>query len=164
MSLQKNAKPLSDKEALIKASAFCAYQERTQQEVRVRLYEYGLKNDKVEEILCKLIEENFINEERFAKSFARGKFRLKKWGRIKIKLELKERGLSPYCIQKGMEEIPEEEYLATLKALTLKKAGEEKETDKFKRKHKIARYLAGKGYEPELIWETIDGIFNEKAG
>ncbi|HEY8400032.1 MAG TPA: regulatory protein RecX [Cytophagaceae bacterium] len=156
MSIHKNAKTLTEKEAFIKASAFCAYQERTQNEVRARLYQYGLNMDKVEEILCMLIEENFINEERYAKSFVRGKFRLKKWGRVKIKKELKERGLSPYCIQKGMEEIDEEEYINTLTMLAEKKAEEVKEKDIFIKKQKIARYLAGKGYEQDLVWDIVN--------
>ena len=154
MAIAKS-KDKSFSEIYIKASSFCAYQERTQQEVREKLYGEGITEDEIEEIISKLITENFINEERFAKAFAGGKFRMKKWGRIKIKHELSLRGLSDYCIRKGMEEIEEEDYSKVLTGLMTKKFNEEKESNIYKKRNKIAQYLIRKGYEPELIWEEI---------
>ena len=149
------AKNTSKNDIYLRASAFCAYQERTQQEVRDKLYGEGLIMDEIEEIIVRLIQENFLNEERFAKAYAGGKFRMKKWGRRKIRNGLKLRGLSDYCIRKGMGEIEEEDYLRTLQELILKKSGEIKEKNPLIRRNKLSRYLIGKGYEPELVWEKI---------
>ncbi len=156
--MDKPNKVFSPKEAKLKAASYCAYQERTQQQVRDKLYSYGLWEEAVEEILTALILDNFINEERFAKSFVSGKFRIKKWGRRKILMRLKQFHLSPYCVKKGMEEIDPEEYQQTLEGLIVKKVAVTTETDIFKRNGKIARYLVGKGYEEGLIWETIKSM------
>src|SRR4051812_72479 len=127
MSLSKKEKVYTRQEALIRTSSFCAYQERTQQEVRDKLYGYGLHKDMAEELISKLISENFINEERFAKTYAGGKFRIKKWGRIKIKEALKAKGISEYCIKKGLLEIDPTEYTSALLSLIEKKSEKEKE-------------------------------------
>ncbi len=156
--MNKSQKTFTPKEAKIKAAAYCAYQERTQQQVRDKLYSYGLWEESVEEILTELILNNFVNEERFAKSFVSGKFRIKKWGRRKILMRLNQFRLSPYCVKKGMEEIDLEDYQRTLEELIVKKVAVTTETDVFKRNGKIARYLVGKGYEDGLIWETIKGM------
>jgi regulatory protein len=134
---------------------FCVYQERTQQEVRDKLWELEVDRDWIEEIISQLIVENFINEERFAKAFAGGKFRMKKWGRVKITMELKIRKLSEYCIKKGLKEIPEEDYLKTLSELMEEKITAIKEQNQYKKNHKIAAYLIGKGYEPDLVWDLL---------
>ena len=143
------------KEFLRKASSFCAYQERTQDEVRKRLREWEIVGDDAELIISRLIEERFLNEERFAKAFAGGKFRVKKWGRIKIKYELKMRGLSDYNIKIGMKEINDEDYRETLKNLLKKKKKElfAKKTSILKQK--LAKYVIGKGFESELVWAII---------
>jgi regulatory protein len=117
----KPKKKLTPQQALIKAQQTCAYQERCQQEMRDKLYEWGLYPNEVENIIADLISENFLNEERFAKAYAGGKFRIKKWGKVKIKIELKKRKISDYCIRKAMEEIPDKEYIAALKQLIEKK-------------------------------------------
>ena len=158
MSLSKKEKLYTPQEALIKISSFCAYQERTQQEIRDKLYAFGLHKDIVEELISKLVSENLINEERFAKTYAGGKFRIKKWGRVKIKEALKSKGISEYCIKKGLQEIDAKDYLVTLLSLIEKRAAKEKEKDEYKRKHKIAQYLVGKGYEADLVWYTLGGI------
>jgi regulatory protein len=155
MSLSKKEKVYTQQEALIKISSFCAYQERTQQEARDKLYGYGLHKDIVEELISKLISKNFINEERFAKSYAGGKFRIKKWGRIKIKEALKSKGVSEYCIKKGLLEIGDKDYIVTLLSLIEKRSGKEKEKNEYERKHKIAQYLHGKGYESDLVWDIL---------
>lgn len=142
-------------QAFLKAQLFCTYQERYQQEVRDKLYEWGLFPDAVENILAQLITENFLNEERFAKAYAGGKFRIKKWGRIKIKLELKKRNISDYCIRKAMLEIDEDDYLHTLKALIEKKLRETKDTNPLAKNAKVARYAASRGFEQDLVWNIL---------
>jgi len=155
MNLPKKEKSYTDKEILMKISAFCAYQERTQQEVRDKLYGYGLDKDSVENTIVKLIQENFLNEERFAKAYAGGKFRIKHWGRKKIIEGLKQKNISEYCIRQAMKEISDESYRKTLTQLLAKRDEKEKEKDPFKRKHKLAQYLIGKGFEAELVWEIL---------
>ena len=141
--------------AKVKAGNYCAYQERTHQEVRDKLYELGLYSDEVEQVLTELISENYINEERFARTFASGKFRLKHWGRRKIMYELKHRNISSYCIDKALKEITDEEYKRVVMLLIDRKfnqtSGEE-----FIVKNKIARYLIGKGFETELVWSILN--------
>ena len=112
---EKHRDPLL--EAKIKAARFCAYRERTQQEVRDKLYQYGLHQEQVEELISDLITEGFINEERFAIAYASGKFRLKKWGRLKIQRGLEQHGLTTYCINKGLDAVEAEDYQTTLKHL-----------------------------------------------
>ncbi len=156
MNLPKKEKSYTDKEILMKISAFCAYQERTQQEVRDKLYGYGLQKDSVEALIVRLIGENFINEERFARTYAGGKFRIKSWGRKKIQEGLKQKNISEYCIRQAMKEIPEKEYLARLRELIEKRSAKEQESNEYKRKYKIAQYVISKGYEADLVWEMLN--------
>lgn len=142
-------------QAKAKAAKYCAYQERTQQEVRDKLYSYGLSRDVAEDLLAELIMEGFVNEERYAKAFCRGKFINNKWGRVKIMLVLRQKALSEYCIRTGMEEIEEEDYLEVLRGLIEKKQNSLTDEDAYTRKHKTARYVMGKGYEPELVWQIL---------
>ena len=143
------------KTAKVKAGNYCAYQERTHQEIRDKLYKLGLYRDEVEEVLTELISENYVNEERFASTFASGKFRLKRWGRNKIIYELKHRNISPYCIDKALKEISDEEYEKVVVQLIDNKlnivSGEE-----YIVKNKIARYLINKGFEAELVWPILN--------
>lgn len=139
-------------QAKVKAAKYCAYQERTQQEVRDKLYQYGLYSDAVEEVLTELITEGFVNEERYAQAFSRGKFNQNKWGRVKIEMMLRQKGLSNYCIQAGLKEIAEEDYQQQIRELISKKWNSLEGEDDYNRKHKTVRYLMGKGYEPDLIW------------
>ena len=111
----------SKAEALSKLQGYCAYQDRCHQEVRSKLLDLGIYGNDLEEIMADLIQENFLNEERYARSFARGKFRIKKWGRNRIRRELKMRDISDYCLRKAMAEIEEEEYLKTLRKVLEKK-------------------------------------------
>ncbi len=151
----KQKKKLTPAQALIKAQQSCAYQERCQQEMRNKLYEWGLYSDDVENIISDLITTNFLNEERFAKTYAGGKFRIKKWGRIKIKIELKKRSISPYCIKKAMEEIGDKDYIQTLKQLIIKKSKEIKGGKPQLRNYKLAQYAASRGFEQDLIWDLL---------
>ena len=142
-------------QAKVKAARYCAYQERCQQEVREKLNTLGLHHDQVEEILADLITEGYINEERFARVYAGGKFRIKKWGKIKITNALKSKHISDYCIQKGLEEIDSNEYLVAIDDIISRRNGPHAERDVFIRRNKIAKYLIGKGFEPELVWEQL---------
>jgi regulatory protein len=140
---------------LEKGMSWCAYQERCQQEVRDKLYEWGLWPEAVENILAELINQNFLNEERFAQAYAGGKFRIKKWGRVKIKLELKKRKISDYCIRKAMKEIDEEDYGKTLKKILEEYAKKLTEKHPLKRRYRLVNYAQSRGFEQDLIWETL---------
>lgn len=148
------------KQAKLKAANFCAYRERTQQEVRDKLYKLGLHRNEVEELIAELISENFINEERFAIAFAGGKFRMKKWGKNKIINELKRRGITEYCIRKGLSEIDDLDYEATARSLANKKIEGLTDTNLLKRKFKVMRYLSGKGFESTLVQKIADELYS----
>ena len=138
--------------AFQKAKHYCGYQERSHAEVKQKLYGYGLYKNEVEELLSRLIEENYLNEERFAIAFAGGKFRMKQWGKMKIKYELQQKQVSAYCIKKAMEEIADEDYDMTLMNLAEAKFNSLKdEKNLFTKKSKMQNYLVGKGYEYEKV-------------
>lgn len=145
--------------ALQKIRHYCAYQERNHVETREKLYGYGLRKHEVDDILASLINDNFLNEERYALAFAGGKFRMKQWGRVKIKYALKLHSVSDYCIRKALASINEEEY-----ALVLEKLFHTKLTscrfDKnvFTKKRKVRQYLVQKGFEQGLVDELIKQI------
>jgi regulatory protein len=149
-------KHLTKEQGFQKIKHYCAYQERCHSEIKEKLYSLGLWKKDAEEIISQLIEENYLNEERFAILFAGGRFRLKQWGRVKIKYELKQRQVSEYCIKKAMKEIDEASYqktfnkLATEKLKTLKS-----EKNIFIKKRKVQDYLLQKGYEHEMIKELF---------
>ncbi|HKC67970.1 MAG TPA: regulatory protein RecX [Bacteroidia bacterium] len=142
-------------QALIKIRDWCAYQERCQQEVRDKLYDYGLKTDAVENMIAQLVTENFVNEERFAIAFAGGKFRIKKWGKVKIKQELKAKRVSDYCIKKGLAVIDNTEYINTLKKVLALKEKSITEKNVLKKKQKLVRYALSKGYEQDLVFDLL---------
>ncbi len=138
---------------------FCNYQERSQQEVRNRLYELGAYSDQVNELLAELIEAGLLNEERFAKAFVRGKFRIKRWGRVKILYELKQHRISEYNLKKALKEIDPSDYFRTALILAERKwdslIGETKRKLK---EDKVYRYLKQKGYEHSIIAEVLTEI------
>jgi regulatory protein len=148
-------KHYSPSEAFQAIARYCAYQERSHQEVRDKLYSYGLHRGDVDELLSRLITEGFLNEERFAKAFAGGKFRMMKWGRNKIKHELEMRRISPRCISKAMKEIDESDYRKAMKDLLKKKLASGAALTPFQRRDKAARFVIGKGYEPEMVWALL---------
>ena len=154
---QKPKKKLTPNQAMLKAQATCAYQERCQQEMRDKLYDWGLHSIEVENIIAQLISDNFLNEERFAIAFAGGKFRIKKWGRVKIKLELKKRKISDYCIRKALQQIDDRDYLRTIRELIAKKGKEIKGGKEHIRNYKIARFVASRGFEQDVVWEVMKG-------
>ena len=145
--------------AIEKAKSLCAYQDRSQQEIREKLFEWKIEKDDIEGIIAKLITEGFINEERFSRAFAGGKFRIKKWGKTKIKNELQKRNISEYCIKKALLEIPEDDYIVTLKELILKKSKEIKESNTIKKKYKLAQYAVSRGFEQDLIWNVVNELY-----
>lgn len=147
----------SVKDPLRKAAMFCAYQERTQQEVRERLKEWGVYGDDAEEVIAELIQQNYLNEERFAKSFAGGKFRVKGWGRRKIKQHLQQRGISGYNLDQAMKEIAPDDYRETLADLLAKKRQSLRNDNPLVLKQKLVRYALSKGYESELIFTVLNG-------
>ncbi|PZF72953.1 regulatory protein RecX [Taibaiella soli] len=138
---------------------YCNYQERCHQDVRNKLYDLGARKDQVETLIADLIGDNLLNEERYARAFVRGKFRLKKWGRKKILQELKLHKISEYCVKKGMSEIDANEYDSVLNQLCVKKWRElNRETNEFNKKGKVYRYLLQKGYEQDLISDAINQL------
>ena len=141
-----------------KMEHYCVYQDRCHKEIEAKLREYRLIPEAREHILLHLLEHNFLNEERFSRSFARGKFRIKKWGKERIVRELKFRDISAYNIKSALKEIDEEEYIKTLYELVDKKNASVKETNKFKRKKKIADYLLYRGFESNLVYEALKTI------
>lgn len=147
--MQKKA--LTPEQALQKLKQYCAYQERCHQEVTEKLYALGVWKKEHDAIIATLIEENYLNEERFAIQFAGGKFRAKQWGRVKIKYELKQRQVSEYCIKKALKQISEEDYLSTLEKLAEQKYASLKGEQYLVRKKKTMDYLVGKGYEAGLV-------------
>ncbi|WEK36909.1 MAG: regulatory protein RecX [Candidatus Pseudobacter hemicellulosilyticus] len=150
-------KQLSKEQALQKARHYCGYQERSHAEVKEKLYGYGLRRQEVEELLSQLIEENYLNEERFATLFAGGKFRMKQWGRVKIKYELKQKQISEYNIRQAMKEIDEADYLVTLRTLAEKKWATIKGegVNLFVKMSKTTDYLLQKGFENDLVRQEI---------
>jgi len=140
---------------LKKARSYCAYQERSQQEVRDKLYAWGLHRQQVEQTIATLITENFINEERFAIAFAGGKFRIKQWGRVKIKLALQQKKISPYCINKALAEINNQDYQRTIRKLIGMQEKKITEKNPLKKNYRMAQYLISRGFEPELVWEEL---------
>lgn len=156
--MEKWKQKLTPQQALEKIYNYCAYQERSHKEVRNKLFEYGLWGSEVEDLLTRLITENFLNEERFAKAYAGGKFRIKKWGKRKIERELESHGLTSRCIAIGLREIDDQDYRQTLHSLIEKKWGTTDEENLFKKKDKVARHAIMKGYEPELVWGIVKEI------
>lgn len=148
-------KSLTKEQGIQKLKHYCGYQERCHSEVREKLYQLGVWKKEHDEIISTLIEENYLNEERFAIAFAGGKFRVNKWGRVKIKYELKQKQISEYCIKKAFKEIPEQDYMDVLSRLAKEKYESLKNEQWMVRRKKTMDYLMGKGFEPELVNRAI---------
>ncbi len=153
MNLQKT---YSVDEAQKKMENFCAYQERCHKEVRSKLVSMNMIPQVIDTIIVHLIEHNYLNEERFAKTFVRGKFRIKKWGKNRLKRELKFREISKYSIDIALKEINEDDYRNTLDALVKKRIAQVKENNKYKKRKKVADYLLYRGWESHLIYEKLN--------
>ncbi|MBL7745152.1 MAG: RecX family transcriptional regulator [Chitinophagaceae bacterium] len=149
-------KQLTKEQALQKLKHYCSYQERCHHEVKQKLYDLGVSKRDHDEIISTLIEEGYLNEERFAIAFAGGRWRMKQWGRVKIKYELKQRQVSEYSIKKALKQISEEEYLRVLKELADEKYGSLKGEHYLARKKKTMDYLLQRGFEMELVKGVIN--------
>lgn len=143
------------KEATKKLEAYCAYQERCHKEVRQKLRDMNMIPEAIDEIISHLIQENYLNEERFAQSYARGKFNIKKWGKNRIVNELKFRQISRFNIKTALKEIEDDQYLKTFDALAKKRLAAITETNKQKRRKKLADYLFYRGWESHLVYEKL---------
>lgn len=149
---------LTKEEALQKLRQYCIYQERSHYEVQQKLYELGIRKAEQDEIIATLIEEDYLNEERFAKQFAGGKFRMKEWGRNKIYYALREKRVSEYNIKKGLKEIDDEEYKKVLIELAEKKYETLGDEQYLVRKKKTVDYLLQKGFEPDLVTKALNEL------
>lgn len=147
--------------ALSKIESWCAYQERCQQETRDKLYSWGLWKDAVENIISELISRNFLNEERFAVAYAGGKFRIKKWGKQKIKMELKKRNVPENIIRRALKEIGADDYDGAIEKVLETKWKSEKEKHPLKKKLKVMRYLVSRGFEMDIIQQHIEKYSEE---
>jgi regulatory protein len=155
----KNNKTYTVENATKIMENFCAYQERCHKEVEKKLYDLKMIPEARELIILHLLQYNFLNEERFAKAFARGKFSIKKWGKIRITNELKFRNISAYNIKTALNEINEFDYFNCLKKIAIKKLPLIKESNSYKKKHKLITYLLSKGYESEIVYKVIKEIY-----
>ncbi len=157
-------KQLSPEQAKVKIRHYCAFQERTHQEVKIKLASYGLSWSDANQILSHLIEEGFLNEERFAKAFVGGKFRMKGWGRKKIEMELKKRQVSAYSIQKALrEEIDSVAYETTLKKQMEKKWNALKGpgVTVYVKQSKVRQHLLSKGFENNIITKVMKELYGK---
>ena len=145
-------------EALLNIQKYCALQERCHQEVRFKLIEHSIYGDILEELIADLITNDFLNEERFAKTYARGKFRMKNWGKNKIIHELKLRKISNYCINEALKEIDENDYIQILKTIIEKKNTSTTFKNQFDRLKKLTDFALSKGYEYEIIQDVIKRV------
>ena len=152
---QSSPRVFSREQAKVKAESYCAYQERSQFEIRNKLYEWGLHQKDVEEIISELIEQNFLNEERFAMAYSLGKFRIKGWGKIKIRQGLKIKRIPDKLIMKSLNAIDDDDYLMMLKKILEKKSNTISEKDPFKLRYLLTRFAASKGYELDLIADLL---------
>lgn len=152
---QPSKKYWSSEEAIEKLSTFCAYQERCLWEVRRKLFEKGIDGELAQKVLEEMITTGFVDEERYARAFARGKFKLKKWGRTRIQRELKMREISPALIRCGLSEIDEVEYYDVLLSEAEKKWAKTTEKEPFKKRFKLVQYLMSKGFEQDLVKEAL---------
>jgi regulatory protein len=151
-------KYLTKEQALQKLKQYCGYQERCHSEVQQKLWDLGVNRSFHDEIISNLIEEDYLNEERFARIFAGGKFRVKSWGKKKIEYALKDKKVSSYSINKGLKEIDEDDYQNLLERLAEKKYESLKSEQYLLRKKKTMDYLLQKGFEPDLINRVVNNL------
>jgi regulatory protein len=148
-------KIITPNQALVKIESWCAYQERCQAEVRDKLVSWDLDPDVVENLIVHLITAGFLNEERFAFTYARGKFRIKKWGKRKIRMELRRKYVPEKIISAAVKGIDEEEYVQVLRSVISKRWDAEKEKNREIRKLKVVKYAVTRGFEHDLINDEL---------
>ena len=149
-----NKEILKQKEIISKLEKYCSFSEKSSFDIKKKLFDWKIHNNH-DAIISHLIENNFINEERYVLAYCKGKFNTKKWGRQKIYNNLKVKGIDEKLILKCLHEIPENIYLETISELILKKSKNIKEKNTFKKNAKVVRFLLQKGYESDLIWQQI---------
>lgn len=154
-------KPFTKEQAIQKIKHYCSYQERSHYEVKEKLFSYGLFKKSVEEIIALLIEEDYLNEERFAKCYVSGKYKMNHWGRIKIEQGLKQRQVSTYNIRIAMKQIDEESYHQTLHKLAQQKWDRLKGEQYIRRQAKTIDYLLQKGFEPSVVYSAVKALQEE---
>ena len=150
--------PLTKEQALQKLKHYCGYQERCHSEVKEKLWQLKVNRKEHDEIIASLIEDDYLNEERFAIQFAGGKYRIKQWGRVKIKHELKQRMVSDYSIKKALKQIDEKDYIKALNKLAEKRYASLKGEQWMMRKKKTIDYILQKGFESELVHKILDAL------
>ena len=149
---------LSPLEVVQKLEYYCSYQERCHAEVNEKLKTFAVSGEEKDKIIVHLINQNFLNEERFASVFTISKFHQKKWGKIRIKNELKSRKISDYLITKSLKEIPESEYETTFETLAEKHWDTISEKNTLKKRKKFCDYLLRKGWESELVYGKVKSL------
>jgi regulatory protein len=152
---KKDTKVYDLKEAKLKIEHFCAYQERSHKQVQEKLKSFGLRPDVADELVIELIQENFLNETRFANAFARGRFNIKGWGKIKIKQHLKMHQVSEYNIKSALKEISDSDYFTKFEKLATKKWATLKRENALQKKQKLIRFMYGRGFESQLAYEFL---------
>ncbi|AZQ43267.1 regulatory protein RecX [Nonlabens ponticola] len=150
--MQNSQKSYTVETATRALERYCAYQERCHKDVNDKLKKMGMIDDAIDQIIPHLLQHDFLNETRYAQAFARGKFRIKKWGRQRITRELKARGLNKKTIDRGLAEISDDDYRLTFDKLSRKRNQQLTETDKYKRRKKLADYLLYRGWESHLVY------------
>lgn len=151
----KSVKTYTLEEAKRTLENYCAYQERCHKEVTEKLYKMRMIPEAIDVVIVHLLKHNFLNETRFAQSYVRGKFNIKKWGRQRLKLELKKRDIGKYNIDLALKEISDSDYLQTFQALAEKKLHTISESDKWKKRKKLADYLLYRGWESHLVYDKV---------
>lgn len=158
----KSERKYPSHEALAKLEAFCAYQERSSKEVLIKLQNWGFDFEESNEILQNLISKKFVDDRRFTEAFVSGKYKFKKWGRIKLKFELRSKGIQESLINEGFKIIDPELYFNNLLELAQRKWSELKDKDEWTKRNKLSRFLASKGYEMDLISDAVQMVINSK--
>ncbi|MDC3269540.1 RecX family transcriptional regulator [Flavobacteriaceae bacterium] len=145
-------------EALSKLQNYCSYQERCHQEVRRKLVSMRMIPEAIDQIIVALLDHNFLNEERFAKAYVRGKFRIKKWGRRRLTLELKKKEIGIFNINQAISQINELDYLEVFNDLSESRLSFIKESNKLKKRKKLADYLLYRGWESHLVYQRVNEL------
>ncbi|MBT8259854.1 MAG: RecX family transcriptional regulator [Bacteroidia bacterium] len=153
-----NRKTYTVDEALNRLQNYCSYQERCHQEVKQKLKDMHMIPEVIDYIIVLLIQDNFLNEERFAKTYVRGKFKIKKWGRHRLTLELNKKNVSKNNINQALKEIDELEYIDTFNSLAEKRFNSISETNKLKKKKKLVDYLLYRGWESHLVYNKANAL------
>tara|TARA_B100001175_G_scaffold134942_1_gene114728 strand:+ start:2397 stop:2870 length:474 start_codon:yes stop_codon:yes gene_type:complete len=154
-----NSKSYSVQQALNKLKKYCTYQDRCHKEVELKLKEMRIIIEASNQIIITLVQENYLNEERFAISFVRGKFKIKKWGKQRLILELKRRNISKYLINKAIKQISDQEYKTTFERLAKRKAESITAGTNITKKKKLADYLLYRGWESPMVYDKVNQLF-----